>query len=63
MFRTHLSWNDAVGFGSATVSVALAGVSPASLAGMLPTPLGTGSNDGRVSGGTPKTAVEKSKQQ
>jgi len=46
-----------------TVPVALAGVSPASLARMLPTPIGTGSNDGRVSGGTPKTAVEKSKQQ
>jgi len=41
-----------------TVPVALAGVSPASLARMLPTPIGTCSNDVRVSGGTPKTAVE-----
>jgi hypothetical protein len=52
------SRNDSVGLGRATVPVALAGVSPASLARILPTPIGTGYNDGRVFGGTPKTAVE-----
>ena len=43
--------------GSATVPVALVGVSPASRTLMLPTPLGAGSKDGRVFGETPKTAV------
>ena len=53
-----LSRNDSVGFGSATVPVALVGVSPACRTMILPTPLGAGPKGGRVFGETPKTAVE-----
>jgi hypothetical protein len=44
--------------GSATVSVALAGVSPASLTIIPPTPIGEEAGAARVFGETPKTAVE-----
>jgi hypothetical protein len=44
--------------GSATVSVALAGVSPASLTIIPPTPMGEEAGAARVFGETPKTAVE-----
>jgi len=51
----RLSRNDSDGFGCATVSVALIGASPAS---RRPRPIGAGSKDGKVAGGTPETAVE-----
>ena len=54
----ELSRNDSDGFGSATVPVALVGVSPASRTMILPTLFGAGPKDGRVFGETPKTAVE-----
>ncbi len=53
-----LSRNDAVGFGSATVPVALAGVSPDSSTDLWRSPFGEMSFARRVFGGTPKTAVE-----
>ena len=54
----NLSRNDSDGSGSATVPVALVGVSPASRTMILPTPFGAGPKDGKVFGETPKTAVE-----
>jgi hypothetical protein len=54
--------DNAVALGSATVPVALVGVSPASWTMILPTPLAEGPKDGKVVGETPKTAVEKSEQ-
>ncbi|HEX3988880.1 MAG TPA: hypothetical protein VHZ30_05575, partial [Verrucomicrobiae bacterium] len=53
--RSALSRNDAVG--SATVSVALAGVPPDNSMANSPTPNGEESDTERVFGGTPKTAV------
>jgi hypothetical protein len=53
-----LSRNDADGVGSATVSVAPAGVSPASRTIIPPTPSGEEAGAARVFGETPKTAVE-----
>ena len=52
-----IEWAEAIGFGSAVVSTALAGVSPANPI-VLPAPKGDQSKTGRVLGGTPKTAVE-----
>ena len=54
----HLSRNDAVGFGSATVSVALSGVSPDNPSLISPSPNSEKLNSGEVFGETPKTAVE-----
>ena len=54
----ELSRNDSDGSGSATVSVALVGVSPASPTMILPPLLVAGPKDGRVFGETPKMAVE-----
>jgi hypothetical protein len=50
--------NVADGFGSATVPVALAGVSPASLKIIPGLPIVGESGAGEVFGETPKTAVE-----
>ena len=56
--RHALSRNDAVGFGSATVSVALSGVSPDNPSLISPSPNSEKLNTGKVFGETPKTAVE-----
>jgi hypothetical protein len=58
LFSPFLSRKDSDGSGSATVPVALVGVSPASRTMILPTLFGAGPKDGRVFGETPKTAVE-----
>jgi hypothetical protein len=49
--------NDSSGLGSATVPVALAGVSPASLRQVRPWPMSEPRRAARVFGETPKTAV------
>src|SRR5580658_2740322 len=54
----HPSRKDSDGFGSATVPVALAGVSPASLKPAPPPAIRAGQKERRVFGGAPKTAVE-----
>ena len=53
-----LSRNDSDGFGSATVPVALVGVSPTSPRMNSPSPIGEDSSGAKVFGETPKTAVE-----
>ena len=53
-------WNNPDGFGSATVPVALAGVSPASPTIVTTSPIGEAPGTGVVFGETPKTAVDPS---
>jgi hypothetical protein len=56
--RSDARRDSSVGFGSATVPVALAGVSPASRAMRQPARKGERPQPETVFGGTPKTAVE-----